>query len=155
METETATWSEFLNAEKSYFRTNTRICRKKCTQKTMIMRVIVRNLSRKLNHLSNVIQEQSVLMTMVEVSADKCISRWVDWENPIYFRCNSIKTMDKEEDGDQERKKKLDTEWSKADQNHTVNKTPQRFLNICPMQKGVLPSHNRKTMHMNNWMLLN
>ena len=49
------------------------------------------------------------------------------------------KTVDKAEEGDQQRKKKWDTEWSKPVEN--MNKNLQSFLEIIPVQKGVLLSH--------------
>ena len=34
-----------------------------------------------------------------------------------------------------------------------ISKNPQNFLEISPMQKEVLSSHNCKTMHMTNRIL--
>ena len=65
------------------------------------MRVTVRDLSRKVNYLNKVVwgyhqvyqlhQNKLALMMDVEVSKDKHISRWVDWENLIYVRWIRIK----------------------------------------------------------------
>ena len=41
--------------------------------------------------------------------------------------------------GDRQREKKSDTKWSKA--RRKLNKTPQSFLEISPVQKEVLRSH--------------
>ena len=49
----------------------------------------------------------------VKVSKDKHICRWVDRENLMYVRLES-KTKQNDEKGDQQRKKKWDTKWSKA-----------------------------------------
>ena len=71
------------------------------------MRITVLNLSKKVNHLSKVIWDRKiiteftrlifpsrigkpVLMMDVKISEDN-ISRWVDWENPIYVKWNRIK----------------------------------------------------------------
>ena len=78
----------------------------------------VRDTSRKVNHLSKVIWDRKiiteftrcinssrigkpVLMMNVKVSKDKHISRCIDEENLIYVRWNRIKTMHKDEEGDQ------------------------------------------------------
>ena len=67
------------------------------------MRITVRDLSRKVNHLSKVVGDRKfiaesprcisctrigepVLMVDVKVSKDKKISRWVDPENLMYVR---------------------------------------------------------------------
>ena len=65
------------------------------------MRVTVRDLSRKVNYLNKVVwgyhqvyqfhQNKLALTIDVEVSKDKHISRWVDWENLIYVRWIRIK----------------------------------------------------------------
>ena len=55
-------------------------------------------------------------MMDVKVSKEKRISRWVDWENLIYVRWNRKKNVRNGEEGDQQRKKKLEIEWSKASQ---------------------------------------
>ena len=47
-----------------------------------------------------------------KVTTDKHI-RWVDWENLIYVR-----TVHNEEEGDWQRKRKYNTEWSKASQKY-------------------------------------
>ena len=49
----------------------------------------------------------------VEVSKNKNISRWVDRENLIYVDETESKTVHNDEEGDQKRKKKRDTKWSK------------------------------------------
>ena len=54
---------------------------------------------------------------------DKHISRWVDRENLIYVRRNSIKTL------------------SEVKPIKNTSKNPQSFLEICSGQKGVLPWH--------------
>ena len=92
----------------SHCRTNTSVRRKKYIQNTRTVRIIVRDPSRKVNHLSKVIWDRKiiteftrsisstrigkpVLMMDVKVSKDKNISRWVDRENLIYVRWNRIK----------------------------------------------------------------
>ena len=52
-------------------------------------------------------------MMDVKVSKDENICRWVDQENLIYVTWNRIKNR-ADEEGDWQRKKKEDTEWSKA-----------------------------------------
>ena len=54
------------------------------------------------------------------------------------------KTMHKDEEGDSYRKKKYDTEWSKANQN--ISKNLQSSLKMSPMQKKGLPS-NKLEVH--------
>ena len=51
----------------------------------------------------------------------------------------SSKTMHKDEEGDRQRKKKEGLNDVKQVEN--INKNPQSFLEIDPMQKEVLPSY--------------
>ena len=84
----------------SHCKTNTSIRRKKEIQKSRTVRITVRDLSRKVNHLSMVIWNRKIMTELTRsisptrivkpvlmlVSRDKNISRWVDWENLIYVR---------------------------------------------------------------------
>ena len=119
------------------------------------MRIIVRDLRRKVNHLSKVVWDRKiitefnrsisstrtgkpVLMMDVKVSKDKHIRRWVDGENLIYVRWNRIKNRV------QRRRRWLIQEkevrqWLKPVEN--ISKTLQSFLEISLVQKEVLLSH--------------
>ena len=69
-------------------------------------------------------QTFDVLATNIcRLGRHKHISRWVDRENLIYVRGNSIKTL------------------SEVKPIKNISKNPQSFLEICSGQKGVLPSH--------------
>ena len=48
------------------------------------------------------------------------------------------KTMQKDKGSDQQKKKKWDTEWSKASWKH-INRNPKSFLETTPAQKEVSP----------------
>ena len=48
--------------------------------------------------------------------------------------------MHKDEEGDQQRKKNLDTVYSKSNRKH-ISKNPQRFLKVSSVQKKVLSPH--------------
>ena len=108
IETETTTWSGFLNKmRENHCRTNTSTRGKKNPQNNKTVRVTVWDPSRKVNCLSKVIWERKllkltrsisstrigypVLMMDVEVSKYKHIGRWVEGENLIYVRWKSIK----------------------------------------------------------------
>ena len=90
----------------THCRTNISFRRKKLIQKNRTVWVTVRNPTRKVNHLS--IWDKTILTKFtrsfsstrigkpvsimdVEVSKDKHITNWVDWENLIYIRWNSTK----------------------------------------------------------------
>ena len=100
METEATTWLEFSNWGKAIVE-QIPASEDRNKSKRVGLRVTVRDLSRKINHLSKIIWEkkiirkftrsiistrlaQPVLIVDVEVSKDKHISRWVDWENLIF-----------------------------------------------------------------------
>ena len=85
-----------------YCTANTRVRRKKEIQKSRTLRVTVRGLSRKVNHLAKFVWDrkimtefsrsisstsigQPVLMIDVKVCKSKYISRCADWENLNYF----------------------------------------------------------------------
>ena len=84
----------------SHCKTNTSIRRKKEIQKSRTVRIKVRDLSRKVNHLSMVIWNRKIMTELTRsisptrivkpvlmlFSRDKNISRWVDRENLIYVR---------------------------------------------------------------------
>ena len=91
-----------------HWRTNTSVGRKKWIQKNRTTRVAVRDPNRKVKYLSKIIWDRKIItvhqvyqfhqnrlgcpfMMGVKVSRDKDISRWVDWENPIYIIWNRIK----------------------------------------------------------------
>ena len=91
-----------------YYRTNTSVRRKKEIQKSRFQRITVRDPSRKVKHLSKVIQGRiiiteltmsisftkicySVVMMDVKVTKEKHISWCVDPDNLIYKRWNGIK----------------------------------------------------------------
>ena len=82
----------------------------------------------------------------------KYISRWVDWENHIYVRWNSIEKQSKKAKMVINRGK-----WSKTPNKvkpvQNTNKNPPSFLKITPVEKEVSPSHNCKTKHMNKRIL--
>ena len=76
----------------------------------------------------------------IKVSKDTHISRWVDWENLIYFRQNSTKKLlIKTKTVIECRKKSKMLSQVKPVEN--ISKNLQSFLEIIPMQKKVLPSN--------------
>ena len=100
METEATTWLEFPNWGKAIVE-QIPASEDRNKSKRVGLRVTVRDLSRKINHLIKIIWErkiirkftrsiistrlaQPVLIMDVKVSKDKHISRWVDWENLIF-----------------------------------------------------------------------
>ena len=118
----TATWSEFPNVGKAIVE-QMLASRKKEIQKIRTVTITVRDLSRKVNHLSNGIWDgkilseftrsiistkigKPVLMTDVKVSKEKHISGWIDWKSLIYEDEAESKTVHKDEEGDWKRKKK-------------------------------------------------
>ena len=108
METETTTWSGFLNEmRENHCRTNISTRGKKTPQNNKTVRVTVWDPRRKVNCLNKVIWEQKllkltrsisstrigypVLMMDVKVSKYKHIGRWVERDNCICVRWKSIK----------------------------------------------------------------
>ena len=94
--------------EKSHFRTNTSVRRKKEIQKSSTVRITVWDPRRKVNHLSKIIGDRKniaefsrsisstrigkpALMKDVKVSKGKNINKWVERENLIYVRWSRIK----------------------------------------------------------------
>ena len=84
---------------------------------------------------------ESVLMMDAEVSKDKHICRWVDWENLIYVRWKRIKNL-AQRWGRLSIEKKEVRNWVKlAEAVEHITKNLQSFLEISLVLKEVLPSH--------------
>ena len=84
---------------------------------------------------------ESVLMMDAEVSKDKHICRWIDWENLIYVRWNRIKNRAQRWRRRSIEKKEV-RNWVKlAEPVEHITKNLQSFLEISLVQKEVLPSH--------------